>query len=250
MSDLGSLSQCLVDSDADARLGARRLRSKALVASVILEILLLAAMLGWPLISPGVLSARYNVMPTPPYSGGGPKRQSPRTPRSYDEWRKPRICQALCAPVLHPQATATTSDAPDIDASTNASADGPGPTGNGPDIWGSTGDRAFVPEAPWSEPKPVKPRPMSEGVMAARLVQRVEPAYPAIARAAHISGVVHLHAVIGKDGSVRELEAVDGNILLAQAAKAAVQRWRYQPTLLNGEPVEVETYVTVNFLLN
>ena len=50
--------------------------------------------------------------------------------------------------------------------------------------------------------------------------------------------------------SVRELEVVDGNPLLAQAAKVAVQNWRYQPTRLNGEPVEVETYVTVNFILN
>jgi protein TonB len=87
-------------------------------------------------------------------------------------------------------------------------------------------------------------------VMAAMLVHRVEPQYPAIAKAAHISGVVHLRAIIGKDGSVRELEVVDGNPLLAQAARIAVQNWRYQPTRLNGEPVEVETYVTVNFILN
>jgi protein TonB len=91
---------------------------------------------------------------------------------------------------------------------------------------------------------------MSEGVMAAMLTHRVEPAYPAIARAAHISGVVHLHAIIGKDGTVRELQVMDGNILLAQAAKVAVATWRYQPTRLNGEPVEVETYITVNFVLN
>jgi protein TonB len=86
--------------------------------------------------------------------------------------------------------------------------------------------------------------------MAALLVHRVEPAYPAIARAAHISGAVQLHAIIGKDGTVRELHVVDGNILLAQAARAAVATWRYQPTRLNGEPVEVETYITVNFVLN
>jgi protein TonB len=91
---------------------------------------------------------------------------------------------------------------------------------------------------------------MSEGVMAAMLVNRVEPKYPAFAIAARISGTVHLRAIIGKDGTVRELEVVDGNPLLAQAAKVAVQNWRYQPTRLNGEPVEVETYVTVNFVLN
>jgi protein TonB len=86
--------------------------------------------------------------------------------------------------------------------------------------------------------------------MAAMLVNRVEPKYPTIAITAHISGAVHLHAIIGKDGAVRELEVVDGNPLLAQAAKVAVQNWRYQPTRLNGEPVEVETYVTVNFVLH
>jgi protein TonB len=86
--------------------------------------------------------------------------------------------------------------------------------------------------------------------MAAMLVHRVEPQYPPIAKIAHISGVVHLRAIIGKDGTVRELEVVDGNPLLAQAARVAVQNWRYQPTRLNGEPVEVETYVTVNFILN
>jgi periplasmic protein TonB len=91
---------------------------------------------------------------------------------------------------------------------------------------------------------------MSEGVMAAMLVNRVEPQYPRLAIVAHISGTVHLRAIIGKDGTVRELEVVDGNPLLAQAAKAAVQNWRYHPTRLNGEPVEVETYVTVNFVLN
>jgi protein TonB len=250
MSDLGKLSECLVDSDTDARLRARRIRSKALLLSVILEALLLAVLLLWPLLSPGALSAHYNVMPTPPYPGGGAKRQSPRTPRAYDEWR--RVCVAVCAPVLRPQAPAVASEAPDIDASSNANSDsGPGlPGSGGPGIPGSIGDRPFVPEPPHLKPPPSRPLSVGGDVMAARLVQRIEPAYPAIARAAHISGVVHLHAIIGKDGSVRDLEAVDGNILLAQAAKTAVQRWRYRPTLLNGEPVEVDTYITVHFVLN
>lgn len=85
--------------------------------------------------------------------------------------------------------------------------------------------------------------------MAAMLVHRVEPQYPAIAIAAHISGPVHMRAIIGKDGAVRDLQVLDGNILLAQAAKEAVQKWRYRPTQLNSEPVEVETYITVNFVL-
>ena len=86
--------------------------------------------------------------------------------------------------------------------------------------------------------------------MEAMLVHRVQPEYPAIARAAHISGRVQLRAIIGKDGAVRELQVISGNPLLVQAASAAVLQWRYRPTLLNGEPVEVETYITANFLLN
>ena len=68
MSDLGSLSECLVDNDPAARVRARRLRSKALVLSVALEALILAALLLWPLIAPGVLTAQYIVTPAPPYS--------------------------------------------------------------------------------------------------------------------------------------------------------------------------------------
>jgi protein TonB len=86
--------------------------------------------------------------------------------------------------------------------------------------------------------------------MEAMLVLRVQPEYPAMARAVHISGTVQLRAIIGRDGAVRELQVISGNPLLVQAARAAVLRWRYRPTLLNGEPVEVETYITANFLLN
>jgi protein TonB len=250
MSDLGSLSQCLVDSDADACVRARRLRSKALVLSVVLEGLLLAAMLVWPLISPGVLSARYNVMPTPPYSGGGPAHHGRTTPPRPPAFRPPTICRAVCAPLLHPETRSSFAETPDLDTSADTNGSGPGPFMLGTFIPGGSAEAIVAPEPPRPEPPALKPRPMSEGVMAAKLVQRIEPAYPAIARAAHVSGIVHLHAIVGKDGSVRELEAVDGNILLAQAAKAAVQRWRYQPTLLNGEPVEVDTYITVHFVLN
>ena len=85
--------------------------------------------------------------------------------------------------------------------------------------------------------------------MAAMLLRRVDPVYPTIAKTAHISGVVHLHAIISKDGTIRELEVVDGSPWLAQAALAAVRQWRYRPTLLSGEPVEVDTNITVLFTL-
>ena len=95
-----------------------------------------------------------------------------------------------------------------------------------------------------------KPRRIPVGglVESALLVNRVVPEYPAIARTAHVSGTVVLHAIIAKDGSVQELTYVSGPPLLLKAATDAVHQWRYRPTLLNGEPVEVET--TINVLFN
>ena len=90
---------------------------------------------------------------------------------------------------------------------------------------------------------------MSEGVMEAALIHKVQPEYPAIAKTMGLSGIVRLRAIIGKDGTVRELQLLSGNPILAQSAVAAVREWRYQPTRLSGETVEVETYVTVNFIL-
>jgi periplasmic protein TonB len=250
MSDLGSLSECLVDNDPAVRVRARRLRSKALALSVALEALILAALLVWPLISPGALTAHYIVTPAPPYSGGGAAHHEQPTMHHPHASSFPTICLAVCAPVVRPTAPEDSSEAPNIGPGQGGGSEGPGLPGTGPSLPGGTGDRVIVPEPPHAEPPRVQPMRRSGEVMAAMLVHRVEPQYPPIAKLAHISGVVHLRAIIGKDGSVRELEVVDGNPLLAQAARVAVQNWRYQPTRLNGEPVEVETYVTVNFILN
>jgi protein TonB len=102
-----------------------------------------------------------------------------------------------------------------------------------------------------SPPKsPEKSQPLvSEGVQEALLMHRVEPIYPILAKQIHLQGTVQLHAVIGRDGAVRSLEVVSGHPILAQAAREAVSQWRYRPTLLSGEPVDVETYVTVIFQL-
>jgi protein TonB len=71
--------------------------------------------------------------------------------------------------------------------------------------------------------------------------------YPPIAKQAHVQGVVVLHAIIGKDGRIKNLNVISGNAMLTQAAVDAVSNWRYKPYLLNGEPTEVDTTVTVNF---
>jgi len=100
-------------------------------------------------------------------------------------------------------------------------------------------------------PPKVVPKRVTVGgnVQAARLVNKVQPLYPPLARQTRISGTVKLHAIIGKDGSVQQLQMVSGHPLLVQAALDAVRQWRYQPTLLNGEPVEVDTEIDVIFSL-
>lgn len=86
-------------------------------------------------------------------------------------------------------------------------------------------------------------------VQQAKMLRMVQPIYPAIAKTAHQSGTVILHAIISKDGNVEQLEYVSGPTLLMGAAMAAVKQWRYQPTTLNGEPVEVDTTISVVFTL-
>jgi protein TonB len=86
-------------------------------------------------------------------------------------------------------------------------------------------------------------------VSAARLIYQPKPDYPEIAKMTRTEGAVEFEAVIGKDGTIEELKVLRGHPLLVRAALDAVRRWRYQPTLLNGEPIEVQTEITVNFKL-
>ena len=80
-----------------------------------------------------------------------------------------------------------------------------------------------------------------------QLVNRVEPVYPHVAAVAGIQGQVKLHAIIARDGSIQSLNAISGHPLLVRAALDAVGQWRYRPYYLNGEAVEVDTFITVNF---
>jgi protein TonB len=90
---------------------------------------------------------------------------------------------------------------------------------------------------------------VSSGVSTGLLVRKVTPTYPPLARQARIQGTVVLRAVISKDGSIEGLTLVSGHPMLVQSALEAVRQWKYKPYLLNGEPVEVDTEVQVNFTL-
>lgn len=115
------------------------------------------------------------------------------------------------------------------------------------------GDPHGVPDLPFSgdratpvpEPTPRRVRPSVQSE--AQLLKKVEPIYPHIAVLTGKQGDVKLHAFIAKDGSIESLTVISGDPLLVNAAVDAVKQWRYRPYLLNGEPVEVETFITVSF---
>ena len=87
-------------------------------------------------------------------------------------------------------------------------------------------------------------------VTAASLINKVQPVYPEIARQERLSGTVRLHAIIDKEGKIKELRVISGRCSLAQASVDAVRKWRYRTTLLSGQPVEVDTTIDVIFSLS
>jgi protein TonB len=109
----------------------------------------------------------------------------------------------------------------------------------------------IISSTPVAVPKVATPQRVrvSAGVTSGLLIRKVNPTYPPLARQARISGTVILRAVISKDGSIENLSLVSGHPMLAPAAIDAVKQWKYKPYLLNGEPVEVDTEVQVNFTL-
>ena len=104
--------------------------------------------------------------------------------------------------------------------------------------------------APPPAPTPVTTHPIRISQMAAgSLIHRVQPEYPEIARQARIQGAVQLRAIISRAGTIQNLTVESGAPMLIPSALKAVRQWRYRPYLLNGEPVEVDTQITVNFTL-
>jgi protein TonB len=115
------------------------------------------------------------------------------------------------------------------------------------------GISAAPPPPPVKEaPKTATPQRIRVGgnVQQANLIRKVQPVYPPLAKQARIQGTVRFTAIIGKDGTIQNLQLVTGHPLLVEAARQAVSQWQYKPTLLNGEPVEVVTQIDVNFTLS
>lgn len=142
--------------------------------------------------------------------------------------------------------TETTPPPPMIDPSAVGVRHGTGdPNSRGNVLDSILGSNQILPPPPPA----VGHRPPTSHMMEGNLVHRVQPEYPALARQARVQGQVVLQAIISRDGAIENLQVLRGHPMLVQAAIDAVRQWRYRPYVLNGEPVEVETQVTVNFIL-
>jgi len=216
----------------------------SVVLSVIVQISVLLVLILIPLIYtqalPKAMLATLLVAPPPP---------PPPPPPPVKEIIKPvaRLIQSgkLMQPRAIPKDVAVFKEAelpPDVVNNTNQSGVFGGIPGQG--IMAGNGP-ALAP------PKPAAPARIKQGgeVTAASIITQTRPAYPPLARQARIQGTVVLHAIIDKEGKVAQLEVVSGHPLLVQSAIEAVKQWRYKPTQLNGDPVEVDTTIQVTFTM-
>jgi protein TonB len=174
--------------------------------------------------------------PAPPPSGQGPMHSN----ISQEHLQQPTTIPTTIANLNERQV----GSAPDLN---NIGVDG-GMGKSRLGVWGSPNLSMDVapPPPPAAPPHPLKISHWAEG----NIVYRMQPIYPPLARQARVQGVVELRAIISKAGMIENLVVVRGHPMLATAAIEAVRQWRYRPYLLNNEPIEVETEITVNFVLS
>jgi periplasmic protein TonB len=244
------LGRCLVEGDPEAISSARRSRRKTFGVSLAIEILLLGLLVAAPLLS-SVAQPQIHQKLAPPLAFFGVWRQHrPAQPAVIPTTaRRPEIPN----PFQQTPFSGVAIHVRDVEGLGEVSApDLPGGNLMG-DIQVTELERIPPPIEPPRIEQPAhtekRPLKLSEGVLQAQLISRIEPRYPALAVQTRQSGTVVLHAIISRDGRINALEVVSGSPFFVQAAIDAVRQWRYRPTLLNGEPVEVETTITVEFRL-
>ena len=186
-----------------------------------------------------------------------PSPPRPTPPQPPVEKKAPKVAVSqfhagrLLAPRVIPKQVNPIQDsapAPDI-VMPNAANGGfePGVTS----LLNSTTGEAPPPPTKIPAPKPTSgPMKIGGNVAEANLVHRVQPIYPPLAKSARIQGTVEFTAIISKEGNIEHLQLVRGHPLLVNAASEAVKQWKYKPTLLNGQPVEVLTDIFVYFTLS
>jgi protein TonB len=191
----------------------------------------------WHVVTVGPPVRQIEAQPVPVHAASGPVRPIFQRPSPiWNPVRPERFNEFASGP-------ATLEQPPGIQTSTDGA-------GAGPALFGRPIAIAPPGPKPIPPPNPSGPIHVSGGVQMAKLVKQVIPTYPPLARSARIYGVVHLVGIIAKDGTIRNLQLIDGHPLLARAALDAVAQWIYKPTLLSGEPVEVICPIDVTFTLS
>jgi protein TonB len=239
------LNACLLEGDSEVEKRARRGKQRAILVSIVLQVLIVAALLLIPLLGKSESIAGRVFVPTVPYAPGGQPHQDPvRHPAGNHP-----VCH-FCAPpsipngiVTHDRSASGTNDEHEGENVIPGMPAGPGIPGGG------IGVQTHVEPPPPPPPDtPVTVR-VSGPVQAAMLIRRVEPTYPFFAIQTRREGRIELHAIIATDGTIQSLEVISGDPMFLPSALAAVREWRYRPTLLNGQPVEVDTHITVIYTL-
>jgi len=240
---IGSLGGCFVEGNREQRSGERRLRRRSLALSIVLQAAALAAVILIPLFGKTERITYANAVPIPPYYHHGATKPSNPTPTPTPGRRLTPCFFCPTAPtVAHP---------------TNP--DG-GPVVQEKDF--GPGDPTLCPgcipiDTPARQPQPPvpavdqsKPRTLHVAVLdPALLTHRVEPVYPALWRQMRREGRVELNALIATDGTIQSLHVVSGDPIFYDSALTAVRQWVYKPTSLNGQPVQIETNITVIYTL-
>ena len=226
-----------------------------LVLSSVLQGVVLGGLILFPLLNyyelPAAELMTFLVAPPPPPPPPPPPEMAPQkiAPEKFDP---------LAAPKEIPDEVAIIEEAIPAPAQTIAGVVG-GVIGGTPggQIGGVIGGiisnaPMIAPPPPPKKKAPPTPKRIRVGgaVQRANLIRQLKPVYPALARQARIQGTVRLTAIIAKNGSIEKLEVLSGHPLLIPSALQAVRQWRYKPTLLNGQPVEVVTQVDVIFSLS
>lgn len=242
--EFGTLQGCFVEGSAEQRARERRIRRRALVISIAAQTTILTAVVLLPLFGKPERLAFANPIPIPPYTPArSMARQAPPAPPTERHRISPE--DLYSTPNHIPRHIDTTPDLP---------ADPPGiPTSTGPVIpcvgCIPIADASVQPQPPAPQ-KPEAPRRIvMTRLEPAMLIYRVEPVYPPLARQIRRGGRVELRAVIATDGTIQSLQVVSGDPIFLQSAEAAVRQWRYRPTVLNGRPVEIDTFITVTYNL-
>lgn len=245
---IGSLKSCLVEGDPEQRRHERKIRRRALAVSIVLQIVVVAALVLFPLLGKSEhIIYEHRILP----------RYAPvraihgKTGNTQPPGGNKKIC-IVCIDLRTPLSPAKPGERVSTTLNDQDGEYVPGaPSGPGVPGGLNLDSSNRPPDPPGKEPRPEPTKRLKlTSLEPAMLTRRVEPVYPILAKQTGREGRVELRAIIATDGTIQSLEVASGDPLFYQSALAAVREWRYRPTYLDGQAVEIDTHITVIYTLN